>query len=367
MSDIEAWLTLLRQPGVGPRATKKLLGHFGGASAAIKAPAGEWRKAGLNEAQLRSKIEGFEADISDDLKWLEKHNHHAIALDHPDYPQLLREINDPPSIIFLIGDPDLLHHPQLAIVGSRNASRSGETTARDFAHHLAGAGLGITSGLALGIDSAAHRGALEADGITIAVAGTGLDRVYPARNRALAEAIATTGALVSEFPIGVRASPENFPRRNRIISGLSLGTLVVEAAVRSGSLITARVASEQGREVFAIPGSIHNPMARGCHLLIRQGAKLVETAGDILEELAPLLPLSQSPEPKPKTEAQNLDEDHARVLQAIDYDPTPVDMIIKRSEMAAHEVSSILLILELNGQISSETGGYYTRVTSEDS
>lgn len=366
MSEIEAWLKLLRQPGVGPKATNKLLSYFGNASDAVSASASEWRKAGLNEAQLRSKAEGWEPDIRSDLQWQEQTNHHILHVRDSRYPKQLRDIPDPPPVLFVTGDPDVLSHPQLAVVGSRNASRPGELNAKEFSRHLAAAGLGITSGLALGIDTAAHRGALEADGITIAVAGTGLDGVYPARNRKLAEQIAATGALVSEFPTGTKPAAENFPRRNRIISGLSLGTLVVEAAVRSGSLITARVATEQGREVFAIPGSIHHPLSRGCHQLIRQGAKLVETADDILEELGPLIKLEKTPPPEAISAVEKVDDDHKTVLGAIDYDPTPVDMIIKRSGLAAHEVSSILLILELNGHIASETGGVYTRLTSED-
>lgn len=364
MSDVESWLRLIRLPGVGPRATEKLLHNFGSAKAALAASSGDWRKAGLNERQITAKAEGIEPDISPDLRWLEKDNHYLLSITDSHYPQLLKDIADPPPVLYVIGDIELLHKPQLAMVGSRNASRSGAKTAQSFSNHLASAGLCITSGLAMGIDSAAHRGALEADGMTIAVTGTGLDGIYPARNKQLAAEIASNGTLISEFPIGTRPLAENFPRRNRIISGLSLGTLVVEAAVKSGSLITARVANEQGREVFAIPGSIHNPMARGCHQLIRQGAKLVETADDILEELGPLLKLEKTPITSELTDAENLDEDHKRVLQAIDYDPTPVDMIIKRSELSAQEVSSILLILELNGDISSEAGGYYIRLTA---
>lgn len=342
---------------------RKLLQHFGTAKSAHSASASEWRKAGLSERQLKAKNEGLNPDVQADLHWLEQKNHYLIPITDDRYPSLLKDIPDPPAVLYVTGDPDLLKVPQLAMVGSRNATRSGDATAHSFANHLAKAGLGITSGLALGIDSASHRGALDADGMTIAVAGTGLDGIYPARNKHLAKQIAEHGALVSEFPIGTRPAAENFPRRNRIISGLSLGTLVVEAAVKSGSLITARVASEQGREVFAIPGSIHNPLARGCHRLIRQGAKLVETAEDILEELGPLLKWEKTPPISEQPAVEKIDEDHKRVLKAIDYDPTPVDMIIKRSELSAQEVSSILLILELNGAISSEPGGYYIRLT----
>jgi len=251
------------------------------------------------------------------------------------------------------------------MVGSRNPSTPGQETAREFAHHLAASGLTITSGLAIGIDGACHSGALEADGITIAVAGTGLDRVYPASQHTLAHEIAQQGALVSEFPTGTQVRPGNFPRRNRIISGLSLGTLVVEAAEKSGSLITARLASEQGREVFAIPGSIHNPLARGCHRLIRQGAKLVETAGDILEELAPLL---QDLKPLPQTEHMDsdrqepvLDSDYKLLLECMGFDSVQVDTLIERSGLTAEEVSSMLILLELDGHVSSAPGGIYCR------
>ncbi|CAG0910748.1 unnamed protein product, partial [Cyprideis torosa] len=272
-------------------------------------------KAGLNQRQLSGKISGKQADIAADLNWLSHDKHYILPITSEQYPSLLRAIDDPPPLIYVVGDPNLLSYPQLAVVGSRNATRAGIANAEAFSLHLASAGLGITSGLALGIDTAAHRGALKADGITLAVAGTGLDGVYPARNRSLAEEIARTGALISEFPIGTRPSPENFPRRNRIISGLSLGTLVIEAAAKSGSLITARLASEQGREVFAIPGSIHNPLARGCHQLIRQGAKLVETGDDILEELAAILNLDalnvvEKTAPECPGTEEKLDEDH---------------------------------------------------------
>jgi DNA processing protein len=254
---------------------------------------------------------------------------------------------------------------QLAIVGSRNPTPSGQQTAMDFARFLARAGLVISSGLAAGIDGAAHRGALQTDTPTLAVTGTGLDRVYPARHRDLAHRIAEQGALVSELPPGTPPLPANFPRRNRIISGLSIGTLVVEAAQKSGSLITARLATEQGREVFAIPGSIHNPLARGCHALIRQGAKLVETAEDILEELGPLLgslvaagtQAADPVEPAPR----KWDQEYQQLMAALDFDPAPVDLLIQRSGLTADAVSSMLLLLELEGFVSAAAGGRYCR------
>jgi DNA processing protein len=253
---------------------------------------------------------------------------------------------------------------QLAMVGSRNPTPGGVRTATDFAAHLARAGLVITSGLALGIDAASHAGALEAGQPTIAVMGTGLDRVYPGSHRELAHRIAEQGALVSEFPVGSQPRPENFPRRNRIISGLSLGTLVVEAASRSGSLISARCAADQGREVFAIPGSIHNPLARGCHALIRQGAKLVETAGDVVNELGALAlagTLQEVANPA-AAEAPALDPEYATLLDAIGFDPVPVDVLVATCGLTPAEVSSMLLQLELRGFVASSPGGLYNRL-----
>ncbi|MGH8235860.1 MAG: DNA-processing protein DprA, partial [Steroidobacteraceae bacterium] len=278
--------------------------------------------------------------------------------------------------LFVRGEPATLSLPQLAIVGSRNPTAGGRDNATSFAAHLARSGLAITSGLAIGIDAAAHQGALAADGSTVAVCGTGLDIDYPAANRALAEAIEKRGALVSEFPLGMPALQANFPRRNRIISGLALGTLVVEAAVRSGSLITARLAAEQGREVFAIPGSIHNPLARGSHQLIRQGAKLVETGDDIFAELralvgalAPALQAAvpaqrNSPAAGPATQRATgpvLDKAYEILLDALGFEPAGVDMLIERTGFAADEVASMLLILELDGRLESRPGGRYVR------
>jgi DNA processing protein len=270
-------------------------------------------------------------------------------------------------VLYVQGDPEVLADPQLAIVGSRNPTPSAVETTREMARHLAACGLTVTSGLAIGIDGAAHEGALLA-GRTLAVLGTGPDRVYPAVHRQLARRIAEGGALVSEFPPGVGPRPENFPRRNRIISALSLGTLVTEAALRSGSLITARLAGEQGREVFAVPGSIHNPLARGCHALIKEGAKLVETAGDILEELAPTLrPFTRrgedqlSPADAVRSREEALDEDYRALLAALGHDPVPTDILVRRTGIAANDISSMLLLLELEGYVSSQPGGRYSR------
>jgi len=260
----------------------------------------------------------------------------------------------------------LIRVARSSTIPARYNSASGRQTALDFASCLARGGITIDSGLAVGIDAASHRGALQGGGHTIAVTGTGLDRVYPARHRELAHQIAGQGALVSEFPPGTPPSRSNFPRRNRIISGLTVGTLVVEAAIRSGSLITARLAAEQGREVFAIPGSIHNPLARGCHRLIRQGAKLVETAADIVEELGPLLGHLGERQPSPGPAAGDTpggpewDPEYRDLLQVLGFDPLPVDLLIERSGLTAETVSSMLLLLELEGHVTSAPGGHYS-------
>lgn len=332
----------------------------------FEAPASKlsaWELKGNLKSYLRNPDWG---SVETDLRWAEQPGNHLITLHDPGYPAQLREIPDPPPLLFVHGDPEVLRTPQLAMVGSRNPSMSGIETAREFAYHLAASGLSITSGLAIGIDGACHSGAMEAGGITIAVTGTGLDRVYPASQHELAHKIAEQGALVSEFPPETQVRPGNFPRRNRIISGLCLGTLVVEAAHKSGSLITARLASEQGREVFAIPGSIHNPLARGCHRLIRQGAKLVETAGDILEELAPLLrDLEPLPPHADNSEAvyqqRKLDPEYQLLIECMGFDPVQIDLLIERSGLTAEVVSSMLILLELEGHVSSAPGGIYCR------
>jgi DNA processing protein len=296
---------------------------------------------------------------------MEKAQVRLIPVDHPDFPPLLRQIPDPPVALFTRGDASLLNAPQLAMVGSRNPSVEGRRNAEEFAAYLVRCGLVITSGMALGIDAASHRGALKGGGKTVAVWGTGLDRPYPPRNRELAEEFAAQGLLVSEFPPGTPPLPTHFPRRNRLISGLAVGTLVVEAASRSGSLITARLASEQGREVFAIPGSIHNPMARGCHRLLRDGAKLVESAGDILEELAPLLKLElPAAEPANETASGGAPEDpeYRLLLNSLDFAPTSVDSLVERTGLTPDVVSSMLLMLELQGHVEASPGGRYSRV-----
>ena len=298
--------------------------------------------------------------IDADLVWLEQKNNCVITLADGDYPALLKEISDPPPLLFVRGNPELLSLPQIAIVGSRNPSKLGLETATAFAKALSQCGLVITSGLALGIDAASHQGALSAKGYTIAVAGTGLDRVYPARHIDLATEIVNTGAMVSEFPPGTLAKANHFPRRNRIISGLCQGLLVVEAAKESGSLITARLALEQNRDVFAIPGSIHNPLARGCNALIREGAKLVETAQDILEEFNQYF--QQDENIQATTMQSTLDLEQQTLLNRVMFSPTSIDKLVEGSGLSVGIVSSMLLILELQGYIEANAGGSYTRL-----
>ena len=344
---LRLWLALLHAPGLGPIRIGAALAGGADPARLVAEPPADW-PASARDFLRRPEAAALDADLA----WAARPDRHILTLEHPAYPRLLAEIPDPPPLLFVQGDPAVLGRLQLALVGSRNPTAGGARTARDFAAFLARAGLVITSGLALGIDAAAHEGALAAGRPTVAVTGTGLDRVYPARHHKLAHAIAEQGALVSEFPTGTPPRPEHFPRRNRIISGLSLGVLVVEAAVRSGSLITARLAAEQGREVFAIPGSIHNPLARGCHALIRQGAKLVETAGVAAQGGAP-----EAPETGPPT----LDADHLGLLESLGYDAVSVDELVRRSGLTAEAVSSMLLILELEGYVVPAPGGRYAR------
>ena len=296
-------------------------------------------------------------------EWLSESAHQVIERGADDYPELFEQIQGPPSLLYVNGDPGVLHLPAIAIVGSRNPTQGGVRNAFEFARHLGGIGFCIVSGLAEGIDTAAHRGALDAGAKTVAFLGHGVDRVYPASNRDLAHEIARNGALVSEFPLGTHPHKSLFPQRNRLISGLSLGTLVVEAARRSGSLITARLAGEQGREIFALPGSIHNPLARGCHELIRQGAKLVETAADIVAELAPLAAhirqntLESTTKTPPSTIA---DAQYLELKKHLGHDPISVDELAENAGLTIEEVSSMLLILELEGEIESLSGGRYS-------
>lgn len=366
---ITHWLALAGAPGVGPRTVAQLLERFGSAAAACSAARGALREAGLSAAAIDALQAPDRGLIDAGLAWAEQDSAAILTLDDPAYPSQLRTLDAPPPVLYLRGDSVLLAEPQIAMVGSRNPTPGGVDTAREFASYLAGLGLVITSGLAIGIDGAAHTGALES-GRTIAVLGTGPDRVYPAAHRDLARRIAERGALVTEFPPGTGPHASHFPRRNRVISGLSLGTLVVEAAPRSGSLITARYAMEQGREVFAIPGSIHNPLARGCHELIRQGAKLVDSADQVLEEVGPQLRRLMAEPPAagdqdlgvspPGASAMVTDPDYRQLLDAMGHDPLAPDQLIARSGLSAQAVSSMLLLLELQGHVSSHPGGRYS-------
>lgn len=357
---LACWIALQRVPGLGPATLIRLLEQFDSPQQIIDNPS---LAQGLNASVVDGLRHPDWQQVEADLAWLEADNRYLLTIDDQRYPALLREISDPPPLLYVQGDVSLLSQWQLAIVGSRNPSASGRQTAFDFSRYLASGGLTITSGLAAGIDGAAHQGALAAGGKTIAVVATGLDRVYPAKHRELAHQIAEQGVIVSEFPLGTSPRAELFPRRNRIISGLSLGTLIVEAALKSGSLITARMAMEQAREVFAIPGSIHNPLARGCHQLIREGAKLVETADDILEELGALAGVS-APESEPPAEekvSHKKDGDYQILFETLGFDPIPIDKLIENSGLTADAVSSMLLLLELEGEVESLPGGRYVR------
>jgi DNA processing protein len=362
---IEQWLVLYHATGIGTASFHQLLDIFAGPAAILNAGTDTLREQGLSQPGIHSLRHPDQSAIDRDLEWLEQPGNHLLTCADPRYPVLLGHLPDAPPVLYVHGDVDLLAAPQLAMVGSRNPTPSGRQTAIDFARHLSAAGLVITSGLALGIDAASHLGALDAGGQTIAVMGTGLDRVYPASNRPLARQIAEQGALVSEFPVGTPPLSANFPRRNRVITGLSLGTLVVEAALRSGSLISARCATEQGREVFAIPGSIHNTLARGCHALIRQGAKLVETAMDIIDELGPLAascdtrPVQAGDEPVASWQPA---EEYRQLLELMGFEEVLIDRLVDRSGLTPAEVSSMLLQLELAGHVASSPGGHYNRL-----
>jgi len=361
-------ITLNHCNGIGPISFYALLDYFEhDLSTLFKASHHTLAQAGLNERQT-SSIKNPPWDKADALlNWSNEAHHHILTSLDPNYPALLQELSDKPPILYLSGDADLINTPQIAMVGSRTATPSGIQTAQHFASHLAQHGLTITSGMALGIDSASHLGALKAQGKTIAVMGTGLDRIYPSKNKQLAYDIFEQGLLVSELALGTNPSKSSFPKRNRIISGLSLGTLVVEATEKSGSLITAYKAIEQGREVFAIPSSIHNPHAKGCHQLIKNGAKLVDQASDIIEELSSLLgymaDLNQPLESTLVIE-DSLDDEYVNLLEKMGYDPISIDQIVYTSGLTIDKVSSMLLILELKDHINTVPGGLYVRTST---
>jgi DNA processing protein len=355
--ELRAWLRLLLTHGVGRGNARRLLAAFGSAQAVFDASRSALQAVANQPLAnvLGSEPPDLEPCLQATLAWLAQDaRRHVITLGDAPYPAALLQTEDPPLLLHLHGRVELLAAPSLAIVGSRNPSPQGSDNARAFARHLSRAGWTIVSGMAMGIDGAAHEGGLEGAGSTIAVLGTGLDLVYPSRHRALAHRIAQDGLLVSEFPMGTPPLRENFPLRNRIIAGLSRGTLVVEAALQSGSLITARLAAEAGREVFAIPGSIHAPQSRGCHLLIKQGAKLVERAEDVLSELLPSTASAPASETAPAVPKDPL-------LDALGHDPATLDALIARTGWPAHELNGRLLELELDGQVTRLPGGLFQR------
>ncbi len=358
-SDLAAWLRLSLTPGIGGETQRTLLAAFGLPHHIYAASVSTLARVIPQAAAERLLAYNASAAIEAALSWAAQPGNHLLNLADSAYPQRLLEIPDPPSLVYVKGRVDLLNAPALAIVGSRNATPQGLANAEAFAAALSDAGLSIVSGLALGIDAAAHRGGLRGASSTVAVIGTGIDRVYPARNQELARCIAEDGAILSEFPLGTPALKENFPRRNRIISGLARGCLVVEAADRSGSLITARLAGEQGRDVFAIPGSIHSPLSKGCHRLIKQGAKLVDDARDILDELN----MSPSAMRPPAVEAMT-DAASARLLDQLSFDPCDVDTLAARSGLTAEKLYAMLLQLELEGLVASLPGGRFQRIVA---
>jgi DNA processing protein len=353
---LASWLQLSLTPGLGASTVRDLLRRFGLPDAVLARQHSELASflspaalEALHSSRVRDAVERA-------LQWAAQEDHFVITLADETYPRALLEIADPPAVLYAHGRVQLLRHPALAIVGSRNATAQGERNAEQFAASLSAAGLSIVSGLALGIDAAAHRGGLARASSTIAVLGTGIDVVYPTRNAELAAEIARRGLLVSEFPLGTPAVAHNFPRRNRLISGMSLGCLVVEAALQSGSLITARLANEQGREVFALPGSIHSALAKGCHLLIKQGAKLVDDANDILEELKLTTGASAA------RATPVLSADQARLLEHLGYEPCAFDALCARAGLGADAAAALLLELELQGLVENLPGGRYQRV-----
>ncbi len=356
----------------------RLLEQLGGVDGLISSGRDRLQRAGLGDDTIEALHRHDEALLDRDLEWLSCSSHHLLTWDKEEFPPLLRDIPSPPAALFVDGDPNILWLPQVAVIGSRNPTAGGCDNARDFAGELSRQGMTVTSGLAAGIDSIGHSAALDAGKTTVAVMGTGLDRVYPSSSRELAARIRDRGVLVSEFPLGTNAKRSHFPSRNRIISGLSLGVLVIEAGLRSGTLITARMAANQGRDVFALPGSIHNPMAKGCHRLIRDGAKLVETVEEIMQELAPMagqlagelkrqINLKEADAETPQLDNASgkpqLDEDpeYRLLWSCLGYDPKPIDSIIEQSGLTAREVSAMLLLLELRGKVEAHPGGAYSR------
>lgn len=354
---LASWLHLTHTPGLGTAAIRLLLGQFGMPDSILSASRAQLEQFVGSSASALLRIEATAPAVERALRWVEQPGHAIVTLADAEYPKLLLEIPDPPVLLYADGRLELLGRPSLAVVGSRNATAQGMRNAEQFAHAFSSAGLTIVSGLALGVDAAAHRGALRAQGSTVAVLGTGADVVYPRQNAELAARIAQDGLLLSEFGLGTPAAAHHFPRRNRLISGLAQGCLVVEAAMASGSLITARAAAEQGREVFAIPGSIHSPLSKGCHALIKQGAKLVESAEDVLGELAAFRRTAFA-----STQADSAEPPADGLLALMGFDPVDVDSLCSLTGLAPERVSADLLRLELDGRVAALPGGTYQRV-----
>jgi DNA processing protein len=355
----------LQQAFVSARQLKNIQTTFGDLRSAIEAKESDWQQARiLTKGQLSLLFANdIDKKIEESLYWGEQPDQSWLTIKDARYPDLLQGIDDPPIILGIRGNAELLSDPQIAVVGSRNASKNAQLIAEDFASHLSKAGITITSGLALGIDAAAHRGGLSGQGSTVAVVATGLDRIYPAANQQLGRQVAEEGAMISEFPLGTKPLSRFFPQRNRIISGLSVGTLVVEAALKSGSLITARTAIEQGREVFAIPGSIHNPQAKGCHALIKQGAKLVESGQDVFEELIPQLQHSlHLEETTPVSASSSSQSPSSPLLQWIEFEPIGLDELAVLSKMPVSSLQAELLMLEISGYIEKLSAGRWQRL-----
>lgn len=355
------YLALWYTPGIGPRRFYKLVTHFSDIQQLFRASTPQLTALGMPEATIHALQNPNWRSVEHTLTWATQPNNHILTWEDAHYPSLLKEIHDPPPILLVKGSLQPLNTTQIAIVGSRNPTYAGLEITRTFTRDLVVAGLTITSGLALGIDAASHQSALDHQGVTIGVLGTGIDKIYPLRHKKLAERMVAEGStIISEFPLGTAPKAENFPRRNRIISGLSLGTVVIEATQKSGSLITARLAAEQGRDVFAIPGSIHNVQAQGCHLLIQQGAKLTQTPQEILEELRVPYRSCQPPEIEtaPLTTQNSLDAPSQLLLECIGSSAISVDQLVERTNLPAHIVSSVALQLELQGFIGSTLGGY---------
>lgn len=358
------WLSLTRATGIGPDTCQKLLQKFKTPQNILACKREDLERFGLNKVSIDTLFEPDTKLIDRILEWLDNPSHHLITFNDDDYPELLKSIHSPPTVLYAVGQRYILNLLCFAIVGSRNPTSAGRRLAEDFASELSQSGLTICSGLALGIDYHSHFGALKVDCPTVAVLGNGLSSIYPARNKKIACHIVENGLLLSEYPPDTKPNAGNFPRRNRIISGLSTGVLVVEAARQSGSLITAHYALEQGRDVFAIPGSINNPLARGTHSLIKQGAKLVETVDDIIQELAPISSLvlnNLSSQVSVVNGYEELEPDYKLLVDNMGYDVITVDKLVELTGLTADVVSSMLLILELQGVIESQHGGKYCR------